>query len=133
MSLSTLYGKMVNLSSNLSSHKSVVLDIPLTFNSALQPVAASAKPENIYPNRPHANTVGSQDKANTSGILRTNRQRGDSEPIKSTVIVEQKKKAVIEPPVDRKFLLLNSTLITNKQNKKSRYTSFAYSRSPGPS
>ncbi|KAI7892149.1 uncharacterized protein EV154DRAFT_419104 [Mucor mucedo] len=100
MSLSTLYGKMVNLSSNLSSHKSVVLDIPLTFNSALQPVAASAKPENIYPNRPHANTVGSQDKANTSGILRTNRQRGDSEPIKSTVIVEQKKRAVIEPPVD---------------------------------
>lgn len=106
MPLSTLYSKIVNISSNLSSHKSVVLDIPLTFNSAVQPTTVSSKSENIYPKRPHANTVGSQEKSNTNGILKTNRQRGDSEPTKSTVIVEQKKKVVTEPPVDRKLMFV---------------------------
>lgn len=96
---------MTSLSSTLSAHKSVVLDIPLTFNSAIQPVLNSNQ-ENVYPKRPHANTIGSQDKVNTTGILKTNRQRGDSEPIKSTIIVEQKKKAVIELPIDRKSKII---------------------------
>lgn len=103
---------MTSLSSTLTSHKSVVLDIPLTFNSALQPVPTPV-PENLYPKRPHANTIGSLDKANNSGILKTNRQRGDSEPIKSTVIVEQKKRAVIEPPIDRKLKTTNSFYFLN--------------------
>ncbi|KAI9246007.1 hypothetical protein EDC94DRAFT_529843 [Helicostylum pulchrum] len=99
MQIRNIYTKIANLSSSLSSHKSVVLDVPLTFNSAIKSVPQSqSTTTKLFHKRPHAATVGQESKVNAASILKTNnRQRGDSEPLRVTPI-EKKKKAVVEAP-----------------------------------
>lgn len=92
MQISDIYNTISSLSS-ISSHKSVVLDVPLTFNQAIKP--ASDKTVKLFTKRTHSATVGQEAKVNASSILKTNRRRGDSEPIR---LVPEKKKATIEPP-----------------------------------
>lgn len=100
MQIRNIYNKFASLS--LSSHKSVVLDVPLTFNTAIKPLSQSS---NIFQKRPHAATVGHDSKVNTSSILKSNRQRGDSEPLRVSTPIEKKKKVIVEPPPieDRKY------------------------------
>ncbi|KAG2234954.1 hypothetical protein INT48_005108 [Thamnidium elegans] len=96
MQIRNIYNKIASLSSSLSSHKSVVLDVPLTFNSAIKSVPSQSTTK-LFNKRPHAATVGQESKVNASSILKSNRQRGDSEPMRVTPI-EKKKKAVVEAP-----------------------------------
>lgn len=106
MQIRNIYNKLASFSSSLSSHKSVVLDVPLTFNSAIKSVPSQST--NLFKKRPHAATVGQEYKVNASSILKSNRQRGDSEPIRVTS-TEKKKKAVVEPPKpveDRKYYIM---------------------------
>jgi hypothetical protein len=109
MQIQNVYSKMQSLSSNSASHKSVILDLPLTFNSAIKPIQNTNTGSIVmsYTNRPHAATVGQESKVYSAGILNTtHRQRGGSEPTIPTAVVERPKKKFIEVPkpiVDREL------------------------------
>lgn len=110
MQIRNVFNKLQNLSTNLASHKSLVLDLPNTFNDAVKPVEKNGSIGNVVisgPKRPHAATVGQESKVSTTSILRSsNRSRGDSEPLRSTAFADQApRKPVVEVPkpyVDRK-------------------------------
>ncbi|CEP07785.1 hypothetical protein [Parasitella parasitica] len=89
-----MFNKMVSISKNTATHKSVVVDLPLSFKSALSHITnntgqrntgtiVSVSPRNLKTgnNRPHASTVGPESKINPASLLiSASRQRGESEP-----------------------------------------------------
>jgi hypothetical protein len=80
------------------------MDLPLTFNSAISHISTAAqKHSSAAAARPHAATVGPEAKVNASSILKTTRQRGESEPIISAIVaIESKPKVKEAPKPDRK-------------------------------
>lgn len=113
-----IFNKMLNISENSATHKSVVVDLPLSFNSALSHIAnnteerntgtiVSVSPRNsVIGNRPHAATVGHESRINPTSILKpVSRQRGESEPtIPATTAVKVQPKKIEPPKPDRKLI-----------------------------
>lgn len=117
-----IFNKMVSISKNAATHKSVMVDLPLSFNSALSHIANNTKEGNtgtivtsvssrnsVPSNRPHAATVGPESRVNPSTILKpavVSRQRGESEPTMPAIIATatkvQPKKT--EPPKPDRML-----------------------------
>ncbi|KAL9545535.1 hypothetical protein MBANPS3_007111 [Mucor bainieri] len=117
-----VFHKMLDISRNSATHKSVVVDLPLSFNSALSHIADNTAERNtgaivsVAPivnaaaaaaagSRPHAATVGPEARVSPASILRPmSRQRGESEPLKPAVLATTavksppKKKKKAEPP-----------------------------------
>lgn len=128
MQIRNVFNKIQNLSSmSLVSKKSLVLDLPSTFSDAVKPVEKS---NNVIPSpkRPHAATVGQESKVSTSSILKaSNRLRGDSEPIKASIVKDQpKKKVVLEAPeqyIDRKYEFYRKSKVLSAANKSTPYSS----------
>ncbi|GAN01488.1 transcription factor [Mucor ambiguus] len=108
------FNKMLDISKNSATHKSVVVDLPLSFNSALSHIACNTAERNtgtivsavpkssiVAVGRPHAATVGPEARVSPASILKpASRQRGESEPLKpvltTTAIKSPPKKT--EPP-----------------------------------
>jgi hypothetical protein len=107
MQIRNIYNKMQAIRSKSASHKSIVLDLPLTFNSAIKTVQQSGSTITV---RPHAVTVSEVKVTSISSVpiimQQKHRQRGESAPPKATITMERKSLvAVPEPPkpyVDRK-------------------------------
>ncbi|RCI05514.1 SNF1-interacting protein [Rhizopus stolonifer] len=74
-----LFSKMQQLSLHLASHKSIVLNVPVTFSSAISQIKEN------HLTRTHAATVGPESQVNASEILKSARQRGDSEPLPQVI------------------------------------------------
>lgn len=78
----TVYNDLKQLSMRSLSHKSVVLDLPLNFNTAVTTISKNTQNLNtgtiVQQGRPHAATVGAEAKVNSAIISRA---RGESEPI----------------------------------------------------
>ncbi|KAL0140742.1 hypothetical protein V8B55DRAFT_1510080 [Mucor lusitanicus] len=111
-----LFNKMLDISKNSATHKSVVVDLPLSFNSALSHIAHNTAAERntgtivsntpqssiVTASRPHAATVGPEARVSPASILKpaVSRQRGESEPLKpalaTTAVKAPPKK--MEPP-----------------------------------
>lgn len=107
LQIRNIFNKMRDISAKSASYKSVVLDLPLTFQSAIHSVQENKAA--VVTKKRHAGTFtsGSISDSNiksNSSLQAKHRQRGDSEPPKLGV-VERKKSLVVEPPkpyVDRK-------------------------------
>ncbi|KAI8641777.1 hypothetical protein BD408DRAFT_433004 [Parasitella parasitica] len=103
-----MYNKILNISKSTATHKSVVVDLPLSFNSALSHIANNTEERNTGTilsvssrtlvagnNRPHAATVGPESRINPASVLKSiARQRGESEP----TIPVNNAAAVVVPP-----------------------------------
>ncbi|KAL7317917.1 SNF1-interacting protein [Mucor circinelloides] len=106
-----VFSKMLDISKNSATHKSVVVDLPLSFNSALSHIVYNTTERNtgtivsvtpkssvIAANRPHAATVGPESTVSPESIVKpVSRQRGESEPLKPAVAAKSPPKK-IEPP-----------------------------------
>jgi hypothetical protein len=106
MQIRNIYNKMQSISSSAASHKSIVMDLPLTFNSAISHISNAAQKQVHSSARPHAATVGPEAKPNAAKLLKTTRQRGESEPTITAIVAAKELKPVVKeaPKPDRKSL-----------------------------
>ncbi|KAK4520326.1 uncharacterized protein ATC70_008459 [Mucor velutinosus] len=110
-----IFNKMLNISESSATHKSVVVDLPLSFSSALSHIAHNTAERSTgtivsvtpkFPmvaasSRPHAATVGPEARVNPASILKpVFRQRGESEPLKPVLTTPAVKSlpTKMEPP-----------------------------------
>ena len=95
MQLRNIFNKMQSLSATITPRKSLIFNLPNTFSDAVKPVEKNESTVVLSKTkRPHAATVGQESKVNAASIIKSaNRQRGDSEPTRSSTPVDPKAEA----------------------------------------